>query len=132
MCHEKAELQREIKQQGSELASSRKEVVSAQEELDVARSSLLAKSNEAEQAQRVAEQQREVVVQLEGRCEVRWWACMLRYTVMASCIECYMSSCGHTECKCCVLKVELFCVTIKWIVVHIPCILLRLEYYLCQ
>ena len=56
--HEKAELQREIEQRGSELAASRVEVQgareemeAAREEMEAARASLLVKSSEAAQAQ---------------------------------------------------------------------------------
>lgn len=72
--HEKAELQGKIEQRGSELTAST-------EEVEEVRASLLAKSSEAEQAQGLAEERREEVARLEGRCQVRWWACM--YTVMS-------------------------------------------------
>lgn len=74
---EKAELQCEIDQRGSELVSSREAVEAVREELEAVRSALLSKSSEVEQAQVVAGQQREMVAQLEGRSEVSWHAHML-------------------------------------------------------
>ena len=89
---EKAALQREIEQCGSELASSR-------EELEAVRSALLSKSSEVEQAQRVAGQQREVVAQLEIRCEVRGVLTWYSYSLVLSCTGTVLM-CGHVWCKC--------------------------------
>lgn len=76
--HDKVELQREIEQRSSELTTSREEVEAVREELkavreevEAVRDSMLAKSNEAEQAQGLVHQQQEEVARLEARCQVR-------------------------------------------------------------
>lgn len=75
--HDKVELQREIEQRSSELTTSREEVEAVREELkavreeeEAVRASMLAKSNEAEQAQGLVHQQQEEVARLEARCQV--------------------------------------------------------------
>lgn len=74
---EKAELQGKVEQCSSRLTGSREEVEAVREELEAARSALLSKNSEVEQAQKAAERQKEVIAQLEDRCEVRWHAHML-------------------------------------------------------